>query len=263
MCSRRPVPKALRSLCANTRARSLEVRAGVVCVIVLSQCVFADTTWRDAHQSLFATRMRTIDMKNIAPQTAEGMAGLYALEMWGGATFDVALRFLRECPWERLEQLRELVPNIPFQMLVRPALRTRLRHLLTVCLLQLRGANAVGYTAYPDNVVHAFCTQAVKSGMDIFRVFDSLNYVPNLYLGMEAVHKAGGVVQAEICYTGDVVAPNSKYDLDYYLKLADELVNKGQAHVLGIKDMAGLLKPHAAQVLISGANWVCGCSSCY
>ena len=194
--------------------------------------LFADTTWRDAHQSLFATRMRTIDMATIAPATAHAMAGMYALECWGGATFDVSLRFLRECPWERLEMLRELVPNIPFQML-------------------LRGANAVGYTSYPDNVVHAFCKQSVKSGMDVFRVFDSLNYVPNLLLGMEAVHAAGGVVQGEICYTGDVLDPTSKYNLDYYLKLADEIINKGESHVLGIKDMAGLLKPEGAKKLVT------------
>lgn len=195
--------------------------------------LFGDTTWRDAHQSLFATRMRTLDMKNIAQHTSHAMAGLFALEMWGGATFDVALRFLRESPWDRLEELRELVPNIPFQML-------------------LRGANAVGYTSYPDNVVHAFCKQSVKSGMDVFRVFDSLNYVPNLLLGMEAVHAAGGVVQGEICYTGDVSDPNnSKYNLDYYMKLADEIITKGHSHILGIKDMAGLLKPNAATLLVS------------
>ncbi|KAA8491876.1 Pyruvate carboxylase 1 [Porphyridium purpureum] len=189
-----------------------------------------DTTWRDAHQSLLATRMRTIDMAMIAPATARASAGMYALENWGGATFDVSLRFLRECPWRRLETLRELVPNIPFQ-----------------CLL--RGANAVGYTSYPDNVVFEFCKEAVATGMDVFRVFDSLNYADNLLVGMEAVHKAGGVVQGEMCYTGDVMT-SSKYNLDYYMRLAEKIVKQGETHVLGIKDMAGLLKPAGAELLI-------------
>lgn len=192
--------------------------------------LFADTTWRDAHQSLFATRMRTIDMARIAPATSYAMAGAYAVENWGGATFDVCLRFLRECPWARLEELRELVPNIPFQML-------------------LRSANAVGYTSYPDNVVYEFCKQAKISGMDVFRVFDSLNYVDNLLLGMDAVHKAGGVVQGEVCYTGDVLT-SKKYNVDYYLQIAEKLIKQGETHVLGVKDMAGLLKPEAAKTLI-------------
>lgn len=137
-------------------------------------------------------------------------------------------RFLREDPWERLRRLREAVPNIPFQML-------------------LRGANAVGYTSYPDNVVYEFCKHARARGVDVFRVFDSLNYADNILLGMDAVHKADGVVQGEICYTGDVKDGSSKYNLDYYLNLADKLVNVGHTHVLGIKDMAGLLKPDAAR----------------
>ncbi|XP_045451992.1 pyruvate carboxylase, mitochondrial [Melitaea cinxia] len=191
-----------------------------------------DTTFRDAHQSLLATRIRTHDLLAVSPYVAHNFSNLYSLENWGGATFDVALRFLHECPWERLEDMRKLIPNVPFQML-------------------LRGANAVGYTNYPDNVVFEFCDMAVKAGMDIFRVFDSLNYLPNLILGMEAAGKAGGVVEAAISYTGDVSDPSKKkYDLKYYLNLADELVKAG-THVLGIKDMAGLLKPQAAELLIT------------
>ncbi|CAB0019172.1 unnamed protein product, partial [Nesidiocoris tenuis] len=146
------------------------------------ELLLMDTTFRDAHQSLLATRVRSKDLLNISPYVSHTFSNLYSLENWGGATFDVALRFLHECPWERLEEMRRLIPNIPFQML-------------------LRGANAVGYTNYPDNVVYKFCEQAVESGMDIFRVFDSLNYLPNLVLGMEAAGKAGGVVEAAISYT--------------------------------------------------------------
>ncbi|KRT84744.1 hypothetical protein AMK59_2091 [Oryctes borbonicus] len=190
-----------------------------------------DTTFRDAHQSLLATRVRTHDLLNVSPFVAHKFSNLYALENWGGATFDVALRFLHECPWERLEEMRKLIPNIPFQML-------------------LRGANAVGYTNYPDNVVYKFCELSVQVGMDIFRVFDSLNYLPNLIVGMEAAGKAGGIVEAAISYSGDVSNPNKKkYDLNYYLKLAEELVKAG-THVLAIKDMAGLLKPTAGKMLV-------------
>ncbi|KAG0716316.1 Pyruvate carboxylase, mitochondrial [Chionoecetes opilio] len=191
-----------------------------------------DTTFRDAHQSLLATRVRTHDLLKISPYVAHNFSGLYSLENWGGATFDVALRFLHECPWERLEAMRKLIPNIPFQML-------------------LRGANGVGYTSYPDNAVYKFCELSVKAGMDIFRVFDSLNYMPNLLLGVEAVGNAGGVVEAAISYSGDICdATKTKYTLPYYMNLADELVKAG-THVLCIKDMAGLLKPHAAKLLIS------------
>jgi len=190
-----------------------------------------DTTWRDAHQSLLATRVRTIDHAAIAPATARALAPCYSLEMWGGATFDVALRFLKECPWERLERLRELVPNIPFQML-------------------LRGANAVGYTNYPDNVVVEFARIARERGIDVFRIFDCLNYIDNLALGIDAVGRAGGVIEAAICYTGDVSDPHrTKYSLQYYVDLAGRLVELG-THVLAIKDMAGLLKPRAATMLI-------------
>lgn len=197
------------------------------------QTLLMDTTMRDAHQSLLATRVRTHDLKRIAPYVSHQFPGLYSMEMWGGATFDVALRFLHECPWERLRELRKLMPNIPFQML-------------------LRGANAVGYTNYPDNVVEKFCQMSVDNGMDIFRVFDSLNYLPNIQLGMDAVNKAGGIVEAAISYTGDVSDPTrTKYNLEYYVNLADELVKRG-THVLCIKDMAGLLKPQAVRMLIDG-----------
>ncbi|KAF8793654.1 Pyruvate carboxylase like protein [Argiope bruennichi] len=191
-----------------------------------------DTTFRDAHQSLLATRVRSFDLLKISPYVAHSFNNFYSLENWGGATFDVAMRFLHECPWERLQAMRNLIPNIPFQML-------------------LRGANAVGYTSYPDNVVFKFCEMAKQCGMDIFRVFDSLNYVPNLLLGMEAAGNAGGVVEAAISYTGDVSNPKrTKYDLNYYLNLSDELVKAG-THILCIKDMAGLLKPQAAKLLVT------------
>ncbi|XP_051788302.1 pyruvate carboxylase a isoform X2 [Erpetoichthys calabaricus] len=190
-----------------------------------------DTTFRDAHQSLLATRVRTHDLKQIAPFVAHNFNNLFSLENWGGATFDVAMRFLYECPWRRLQEMRALIPNVPFQML-------------------LRGANAVGYTNYPDNAVFKFCEVAKENGMDIFRVFDSLNYLPNMILGMEAAGQAGGVVEAAISYTGDVSdSTRTKYSLDYYVKLAEELVKAG-THILCIKDMAGLLKPNACTLLI-------------
>ncbi|XP_039997309.1 pyruvate carboxylase, mitochondrial-like isoform X2 [Xiphias gladius] len=190
-----------------------------------------DTTFRDAHQSLLATRVRTHDLKKISPFVSHNFNNLFSLENWGGATFDVAMRFLSECPWKRLQELRALIPNVPFQML-------------------LRGANAVGYTNYPDNAVFKFCEVAKENGMDIFRVFDSLNYLPNMLLGMEAAGAAGGVVEAAISYTGDVSDPmRQKYSLDYYVKLADELVKAG-THILCIKDMAGLLKPEASKLLV-------------
>lgn len=193
--------------------------------------LITDTTWRDAHQSLLATRMRSRELIKCAQATNEALAGAFSLEMWGGATFDVAMRFLHECPWQRLETLREAVPDIPFQML-------------------LRGANAVGYTNYPDNVVYKFCDQARKSGIDVFRVFDSLNYLDNLQLGVAAAGKAGGFVEGTMSYTGDVADPTKgKYTLEYYLKLAQQLVDEG-VHSLAIKDMAGLLTPRAATMLV-------------
>jgi pyruvate carboxylase len=190
-----------------------------------------DTTWRDAHQSLLATRMRTKELERCAEYTNTALANAFSLEMWGGATFDVAMRFLHECPWERLESLREKVPDIPFQML-------------------LRGANAVGYTNYPDNVVYKFCKQAHDSGIDIFRVFDSLNYLDNLKLGVDAAGAAGGFVEGAMSYTGNVAdSSKGKYNLEYYVKLADELVGMG-VHSLAIKDMAGLLTPAATKLLV-------------
>ncbi|WVQ93145.1 pyruvate carboxylase [Kwoniella sp. CBS 9459] len=194
-------------------------------------CLIMDTTWRDAHQSLLATRMRTVDMANIAKETSHALQNAYSLECWGGATFDVAMRFLYEDPWVRLRTLRKLVPNIPLQALV-------------------RGANAVGYTSYPDNAIYDFSKKAVEAGLDIFRIFDSLNYLDNLKVGIDAAKKAGGVVEGTICYSGDVANPKkTKYTLQYYLDLTDALVKEG-IHVLGIKDMAGLLKPEAARLLI-------------
>lgn len=193
-----------------------------------------DTTWRDAHQSLFATRLRTVDMVNVAKETSHAMKNAFSLECWGGATFDVAMRFLHEDPWERLRTLRKYVPNIPFQALI-------------------RGANAVGYTSYPDNAIYEFSKRAVENGLDIFRVFDSLNNFESLELGMNAAKVAGGVVEGTVCYTGDVANPkhHPKYTLDYYMELVDKLVGTGDLHILGIKDMAGLLKPASARLLIS------------
>ena len=186
-----------------------------------------DTTLRDAHQSLLATRMRSHDMLEIAPVYARLLPELLSLECWGGATFDVAMRFLGECPWERLEALRERVPNILLQML-------------------LRSANAVGYTNYPDNVVQYFVKRAAASGIDLFRVFDSLNGVDNMRVAIDAVRDTGAICEAAICYTGDLSDPNcTKYDLKYYVRMAKELEKAG-AHVLGIKDMAGLCRPRAA-----------------
>jgi len=173
--------------------------------------------------------MRTYDILKIAPATNIALRNAYSLENWGGATFDVCMRFLRECPWERLEKMREKVPDIPFQML-------------------LRGANAVGYTSYPDNLVREFCNTAVKSGMDVFRVFDSLNYLENMRLGIDAVGEAGGIIEGTVCFTSNLSSP--RYNIEYYLNFVQELVNCG-IHVLAIKDMAGLLTPDDAKTLIN------------
>ena len=189
-----------------------------------------DTTWRDAHQSLLATRVRTVDLLNIAKETSHAYSNLYSLECWGGATFDVAMRFLYEDPWDRLRKMRKLVPNIPFQML-------------------LRGANGVAYSSLPDNAIYHFCEQAKKNGVDIFRIFDALNDINQLEVGIKAVHKAGGVVEGTVCYSGDMLNPKKKYNLDYYMDLVAKLVDL-KIHVLGIKDMAGVLKPKAATILI-------------
>ncbi|PQO42373.1 pyruvate carboxylase [Blastopirellula marina] len=195
------------------------------------QLLFTDTTFRDAHQSLLATRVRTNDLLNISPAYAQHCPELFSLEMWGGATFDTTMRFLKESPWQRLADMREQVPNILFQML-------------------LRASNAVGYTNYPDNVVIAFVEEAAQAGMDVFRVFDALNWVPNMKVAMDAVINAGGICEASICYTGDISNPKrDKYNLKYYIDLAKQLESMG-AHFLAIKDMAGLCKPTAARKLI-------------
>jgi pyruvate carboxylase len=193
--------------------------------------LLTDTTMRDAHQSLLATRMRTIDMAAIAPAYAALLPQLFSVECWGGATFDVAMRFLKEDPWERLAQLREAMPNLLLQML-------------------LRSANAVGYTNYPDNVVRYFVQQSAAAGIDVFRVFDSLNWVENMRVAIDAVLDTGKLCEAAICYSGNLSNPDErKYTLDYYLTLARELKAAG-THILGVKDMAGLCQPRAAYDLI-------------
>ena len=193
--------------------------------------LITDTTMRDAQQSLVATRFRTYDLERIAEATSYLGGGLFSLEMWGGATFDVSMRFLREDPWERLDRLRAKIPNILFQML-------------------LRGSNAVGYTNYPDNVVEEFVAKSAQSGIDIFRVFDSLNWTTGMKVSMEAIRKNNAICEAAICYTGDISDPKrDKYPLSYYVNMAKELEKMG-AHILAIKDMAGLLKPFAAEKLV-------------
>lgn len=196
------------------------------------QVLFTDTTFRDAHQSLLATRFRTNDIQHIADPTARLLPELFSLEMWGGATFDVAYRFLNEEPWDRLATLRKQAPNILFQML-------------------LRASNAVGYKNYPDNLIREFVKESAESGIDVFRIFDSLNWVKGMTLAIDSVRNNGKIAEAAICYTGDITdSTRSKYDLQYYKDLAKELEQSG-AHMLGIKDMAGLLKPQAAYTLIS------------
>ena len=195
------------------------------------QVLVTDTTMRDGHQSLLATRMRTVDMLRIAPAYAANLPQLFSVECWGGATFDVAYRFLQECPWQRLRDLRKAMPNLMTQML-------------------LRASNGVGYTNYPDNVVRAFVQQAATSGVDVFRVFDSLNWVENMRVAMDAVLETGKLCEGAICYTGDILDPDrAKYDLKYYVGMGKELRDAG-AHILGLKDMAGLLKPAQARILI-------------
>ena len=193
--------------------------------------LLTDTTMRDGHQSLLATRMRSIDMIRVAPAYAANLPQLFSVECWGGATFDVAYRFLQECPWQRLRDLRAAMPNLLTQML-------------------LRASNGVGYTNYPDNVVQEFVRQAGETGVDVFRVFDSLNWVENMRVAMDAVIDTGRICEGTICYTGDILDPDrAKYDLKYYVGMAKELQAAG-AHVLGLKDMAGLLKPAAATLLV-------------
>jgi pyruvate carboxylase len=195
------------------------------------QVLITDTTMRDGHQSLLATRMRSHDMIKIAEAYAHNLPQLFSMECWGGATFDVSYRFLQECPWQRLRDLRKAMPNLMTQML-------------------LRASNGVGYTNYPDNVVRDFVRQAATSGVDIFRIFDPLNWVENMRVAMDVVVENGKVCEGAICYTGDILDPNrAKYGLNYYVAMGKDLKAAG-AHVLGLKDMAGLLKPASARVLI-------------
>ncbi|MGC6767614.1 pyruvate carboxylase [Enterococcus sp. LJL128] len=194
--------------------------------------LLTDTTFRDAHQSLLATRVRTQDFKDIAQLTGEGLPELFSAEMWGGATFDVAYRFLNENPWQRLRKLRKLMPNTLFQML-------------------FRGSNAVGYQNYPDNVIAEFIKESASQGIDVFRIFDSLNWIPQMEKSIQAVRDTGKIAEAAICYTGDINDPSrAKYNVQYYKDMAKELEQLG-SHIIAIKDMAGLLKPQAAYRLIS------------
>jgi pyruvate carboxylase len=218
---------------AGSRQKFQELGAEKFSKWILEQktLLLTDTTFRDAHQSLLATRLRTHDMLAIADAYARTCPELFSIEMWGGATFDTAMRFLRECPWERLTTLREKIPNILFQML-------------------FRASNALGYSNYPDNVVREFVKESAAAGMDLFRVFDSLNWVPNMRVAMEAVIESGMICEAAICYTGDILDKSkTKYDLKYYVEMAKELEKMG-AHILAIKDMAGLCKPYAAEKLV-------------
>jgi pyruvate carboxylase len=200
-------------------------------MLAQQRLLLTDTTMRDGHQSLLATRMRSIDMIRVAPSYAANLPELFSVECWGGATFDVAYRFLQECPWQRLRDLRRAMPNLLTQML-------------------LRASNGVGYTNYPDNVVREFVRQASETGVDVFRVFDSLNWTENMRVAMDAVLENERICEGTICYTGDILDPDrAKYDLKYYVAMAKELEAAG-AHVLGLKDMAGLLKPAAARILV-------------
>jgi len=225
-----PVPPGTR-----TQLKEMGPQAFAAWLRRQNRLSITDTTMRDAHQSLLATRMRSFDMLAIADAYARLAPGLFSLEMWGGATFDTSMRFLKECPWDRLTQLRERIPNILFQML-------------------LRASNAVGYTNYPDNVVQAFVKESAAAGIDVFRVFDPLNWVPNMKVAIDAVLESGAICEAAICYTGDVLDPaRTKYSLDYYVTLAKELEKLG-AHMLAIKDMAGLCKPFAAGKLVKALH---------
>ena len=229
-----PMSKNSEGMPQGTRDIFLELGAEEFSKWILNekQLLITDTTFRDAHQSLLATRLRTEDMLNIAESYAHLAPNLFSLEMWGGATFDTSMRFLKESPWKRLEEMREKVPNILFQML-------------------LRASSAVGYANYPDNVVKGFIQEAATSGIDVFRVFDALNWTPNMRVAMETVREVGAICEACICYTGDILNPKrTKYTLDYYVNLAKELEGMG-ANILAIKDMAGLCKPVATQQLVS------------
>ena len=221
-----PIPSGSRD-----RLRELGPKGFAQWMLDSKPVLMTDTTLRDAHQSLFATRMRTADMLPIAPFYARELPQLLSLECWGGATFDVAMRFLKEDPWQRLAQLRERVPNILLQML-------------------LRGANGVGYTSYADNVVRFFVKQAAASGIDLFRVFDALNWVENMRVSIDAVLESGALCEGAICYSGDLFDPSRpKYSLAYYAGIAREL-HKAGVHILAIKDMAGICRPRAVAALV-------------
>ncbi len=221
-----PIPDGTRQ-----RLQALGAAGFAQWMLDQKQVLVTDTTLRDAHQSLLATRMRTADMLPIVPFVARELPQLFSLECWGGATFDVALRFLKEDPWERLAQIRERAPNILLQML-------------------LRASNAVGYTNYADNVVHHFVQQAARGGVDLFRVFDSLNWVENMRVAIDAVLETGALCEGAICYSGDLFdRSRPKYDLAYYLRIAKELQQAG-VHIIGIKDMAGICRPRAAAALV-------------
>ncbi|WP_182086921.1 pyruvate carboxylase [Aureimonas sp. ME7] len=232
--ARRPVaPQFAQDIRPGSRQKLEELGAKGFADWMLAQpqVLITDTTMRDGHQSLLATRVRTHDIAGIADAYARALPELLSLECWGGATFDVAMRFLTEDPWERLSAIREKAPNILLQML-------------------LRGSNGVGYTNYPDNVVKRFVGQAARGGVDLFRVFDCLNWVENMRVSIDAVLDSGKLCEGAICYTGDIFDPaRAKYDLKYYVQLAKEMERTG-AHILGVKDMAGLLKPAAARVLV-------------
>ncbi len=222
-----PVPKGTRDLLDTQGPQAV-----AAWMKAQKKLLITDTTMRDGHQSLLATRMRSLDMIKAAPAYAANLGDLFSVECWGGATFDVAYRFLQECPWQRLRDIRAAMPNVMTQML-------------------LRASNGVGYTNYPDNVVQFFVKQAAETGVDVFRVFDSLNWVENMRVAMDAVIAANKVCEGTICYTGDILNPDrAKYDLKYYVAMAKELEAAG-AHVLGLKDMAGLLKPAAARALVT------------
>jgi pyruvate carboxylase len=225
-----PLPKGTRDLLLELGPKKF-----AEWTLKQKRLLITDTTFRDAHQSLMATRVRSFDMlacsDALARSVGDAKTGLFSLEMWGGATFDTAMRFLSEDPWERLRQLREKIPNVCFQML-------------------FRGSNAVGYSNYPDHVVAGFVKHAAASGMDIFRIFDSLNYLPNLRVAMDAVQDTHALCEGALCYTGDILdSRRDTFSLKYYIRLAKELERMG-AHILAIKDMAGLCRPYAAQKLV-------------
>ncbi|MBL7816647.1 MAG: pyruvate carboxylase [Saprospiraceae bacterium] len=225
----KPMPKGTRD-----RLKELGADGFAKWLTAEKQIHYTDTTFRDAHQSLLATRVRTYDMKMIAESYAQHFGDkLFSIEMWGGATFDVAMRFLKECPWKRLDILRGLMPNVLFQML-------------------LRGSNGVGYKAYPDNLIEKFIEDAADKGIDVFRIFDSFNNIDSMLTSIRTVRaRTGSIAEACICYTSDFTNPNRpKFDLNYYIEMAKRLEGEG-SHILGIKDMAGLLKPYAAATLIA------------